>query len=76
MTNIKKATGRTPPARVWREARIGGYEVWTVYDHDAKLYELFASEAADDYIGCADTYANACAFAASWIKERRAEAGQ
>jgi len=32
-----------------------GREVWAQYDESAEIYELFASEECDDYLGCADT---------------------
>lgn len=36
-------------------ATAKGYEVWAQYDSSADVWELFASEDGDDYLGCADT---------------------
>jgi hypothetical protein len=44
-------------------------EVWIKWDESAMLYELFASENGDDYIGCADTVSEARAVAADWFNE-------
>jgi hypothetical protein len=46
-----------------------GREVWVNFDKDAEVYELFASEAADDYIGCADTLKEAREIAQWWFEE-------
>ena len=45
-------------------------EVWARYDSDAEVYELFASEEADDYIGCADTLNECQKVARSWFDDR------
>lgn len=47
-----------------------GREVWIKYDKDTELYELFASEDGDDYIGCADTVAEARKVASQWFEEQ------
>lgn len=73
MTKISRAKGRTPPRRILREALIGGLEVWAVFDHDTRDYELFASEAAEFSLGRADTIGEAEALARVLIAERRAE---
>ena len=36
-----------------------GREVWAKWDADSQMYELFASEDCNDYLGCADTLAEA-----------------
>lgn len=45
-------------------------EVWARYDSDAEVYELFASEEADDYIGCADTMSECQIIARMWFDDR------
>lgn len=45
-------------------------EAWALFDDDAQLYELFASEACDDYIGNADTLADCTAVAQAWFADR------
>ena len=45
------------------------YEVWAKFDPTAKVYELFASRDATDYIGCADTKAEALKVAKRWVDE-------
>jgi hypothetical protein len=47
-----------------------GFEVWMTHDSSAEVYELFASDACDDYIGCADTPDEALTVAREWIDER------
>jgi hypothetical protein len=46
-----------------------GREAWIKWDEGAELYELFASENGDDYIGCADTVSEARTVAAHWFNE-------
>lgn len=46
-----------------------GREVWINFDKSAEVYELFASEDGDDYIGCADTVAEARKVASQWFEE-------
>lgn len=46
-----------------------GREVWIKHDQSAEVYELFASEDGDDYIGCADTVAEARKVASQWFEE-------
>lgn len=47
-----------------------GLEAWAKYDHSAGLYEIFASEECDDYIGYADTIDEAKEFARQWAQDR------
>lgn len=56
-----------------RIASDRGYEVWSKFSRDAGIYELFASADGNDYIGCADTRAEARRIAHNWIAERVAE---
>jgi hypothetical protein len=44
---------RIVPIQQIASARNGRYQVWARWDDDAMIYELFASAAADDYVGCA-----------------------
>jgi len=44
-------------------------EAWTKYDESADIYEIFASEECDDYIGCADTLPEARLVATDWARE-------
>jgi hypothetical protein len=46
-----------------------GYEFWLHYDRTAKVYELFLSEDATDYIGCFDTKAEARAYIQTYLAE-------
>ena len=46
-----------------------GRAVWIKLDETAEIYELFASESGDDYIGCADTVNEARAVARDWFYE-------
>ena len=50
-----------------------GREVWIHFDESAEVYELFASSAGDDYIGCADTIQEAKQIASDWFKELMGE---
>lgn len=43
--------------------------VWIKWDESAEIYELFASENGDDYIGCAETVGEARAVARDWFYE-------
>ena len=52
-----------------------GFEVWAHYDHTAEVYELFASEDAIDYVGCADTLAEARQIGRNWVAQRVREEG-
>lgn len=45
-------------------------EVWQTWDEGAQVFELWASDACDDYIGCADTRAEAQAIARWWFADR------
>ena len=47
-----------------------GLEVWQTWDNGAQVFELWASEACDDYIGCADTRAESLDVAREWFAER------
>lgn len=49
-----------------------GLEVWVKWDSSAEVYELFASENGDDYIGCADTSLEARKVAKEWFEENMA----
>jgi len=46
-----------------------GREVWVHHDQTAEVYELFASADGDDYIGCADTLAEARQVAREWFED-------
>ncbi len=51
--------------------RPGGFEVWAKWDDSAEIYELFASENGDDYIGCCDTLKEARDYALErWSEEQ------
>lgn len=56
---------------LWAEPRRNGYEVWFTFDDTAGVYELWASVACDDYIGCADDMADALKVARDWVEQRR-----
>lgn len=45
-------------------------EVWATWDSGAQVYELWASENCDDWIGCADTRAESVAVAREWFADR------
>ena len=45
-------------------------EVWQTWDEAAQVYELWASPDCDDYIGCADTRAEALTVARGWFADR------
>jgi len=49
-------------------------EVWIQYDKSAEVYELFASKEGDDYIGCADSEAEARVVAKEHFAEWAANA--
>lgn len=53
------------------EATKDGYEVWVNFDPTAEVFEAFASETGEDYLGCFDTMIEAKAYAKVWIKENR-----
>lgn len=36
-----------------------GREVWAKWDEAAEIYELFLSQEADDYVGCANSVPDA-----------------
>lgn len=44
-------------------------EVWIKWDESAEIYELFASGECTDYIGCADSVAEARIVASHWFNE-------
>lgn len=48
-------------------ASRNGYEVFAKYDRTAGVYELFASDTGQDYIGCADSLSECRAIANEWI---------
>jgi hypothetical protein len=43
-----------------------GREFWIAFDSTARVYEMFASRDADDYLGCFDTVQEAVAYAKAW----------
>jgi hypothetical protein len=47
-----------------------GLEAWITWDESAQVYELWASSDCDDYIGCADTRAEALKVAYHWFDDR------
>lgn len=47
-----------------------GLEAWIQYDHSAGIYEIFASEDGDDYIGCGDSIDECKKYAREWAEER------
>lgn len=49
-----------------------GLEVWQTWDEGAEVFELWASAECDDYIGCADTRAEAQKIAREWFADRSA----
>lgn len=56
---------------IWQlaEDKNLGREVWIKWDESAEVYELFASEDGDDYIGACDTVIEARAAARDWFNE-------
>ena len=44
-------------------AKEKNFEVWSIFDHGAQVYELFADPEGETYLGCADTRAE-CAYIA------------
>lgn len=48
-----------------------GREVWAKFDDSAEVYELFASDDGSDYIGCADTKAEALSVAREHFADLR-----
>jgi hypothetical protein len=40
-----------------------------VFDTDAQVWEIFADQDRDSYLGCADTIPEAKAIALAWINE-------
>jgi 3-methyladenine DNA glycosylase AlkD len=59
------------PAKQIAKDKPTGREVWARWDRSARIYELFASEDCDDYVGCADTKTEAQAVAKQLINEWR-----
>lgn len=59
------------PHLIARDAKQG-LEAWSTWDDDAKIYELWASPECTDYIGCADTRAEAQQVARGWFADRAA----
>jgi hypothetical protein len=47
-----------------------GLECWSTWDEGAEVYELWASSDCDDYIGYADTRAEAVRVARAWFADR------
>lgn len=58
----------TTPQLLSRHADLDR-EVWIKWDEGAEVYELFASEGADDYLGCADTLQEARKFAREHFRD-------
>jgi hypothetical protein len=50
---------------------VNGFEVWARYDSTAEVYELFAN-----YIGWADTLAEARQVGRDWVAQRVREGGR
>lgn len=48
----------------------GTYEVWSLWDESAEVYELFTEKECECYLGCADTRAEALEVAREWLRER------
>jgi len=48
-----------------------GFEVWAVWDDAAQLYELFADQDGESYLGCADTRAECRSVARYIIDDRK-----
>jgi hypothetical protein len=46
-----------------------GHEFWVHWDEGAEVWEMFKSEAADDYVGCFDTIAEARAYIPEYLAE-------
>ena len=65
-------TQSTEPFLLLREERQGGVEVWAQYDAELAAYELFASQACDDYLGVVDDLEAGKRFALDWFAEWRA----
>ena len=54
-----------------RIAEYGGYEVWIApFDRSAGVYECFASEDGDDYLGAFDNKSEAYTWAWHNVRER------
>jgi hypothetical protein len=62
------------PTLIATDGRKNGLEVWArfVDSFGAQYYELFASEACDDYIGDAETPEDAKLVAQWWFADRAA----
>lgn len=54
-----------------KEKQKNGFEVWGVWDVTAQVWELFASQEADDYIGCVDSIKEAEEFARDYFAENK-----
>ena len=54
------------PTMIARDAKHG-LEVWQTWDAGAEVFELWASPECNDYIGCADTRAEAQRIAREWL---------
>lgn len=50
--------------------RKQGLEAWQTWDESGGVFELWASSNCDDYIGCADTRAEALKLAHWWFSDR------
>jgi hypothetical protein len=57
------------PHRIATDARQN-LEAWCLWDESAEVYEVFASEECNDYIGCADTRFEAIKVARYWFAEQ------
>lgn len=50
------------------DKRFGG-EVWAQFDDSASVFELFASDEGNDYLGCCDTLDECRQFAADRFEQ-------
>lgn len=62
-------TRRSQEIRLLTRHKDLGREVWIKWDQSAEIYELFASENGDDYIGYADTETEARLVAGHWFED-------
>lgn len=53
-----------------RIAARDGYEVWAGFEPTSQVWQMYASETCEDWIGDADTLEEARTFAEQWITER------
>ena len=55
--------------RMILENRRKGLQAWAQFDDTASVWEIFASDTGEDYIGCADSIPEARAVASAWFAE-------